>query len=142
MDHMIQYAMSFLGTPYHWGGNNSIEGIDCSGFACELLRSVGLVGNKEDLTAQQIYALLEREGTEGVFCPGAFSFYGESVTKITHVAFMIDAYRILEAGGGDSKTLTLQDAARRNALVRMRLVKYRGDLVSTVKPRYAKIGLI
>jgi hypothetical protein len=80
-------------------------------------------------------------GAHNTYGAGHLAFYGDSITKITHVAFMISPYTIIEAGGGDSSTTTLQAAAASNAMVRCRLVKYRSDLVATVKPNYSSIGL-
>ena len=117
-------------------------GIDCSGFICEVLRSVGLVGNKEDLTAQDLFDKFERDGSNGVSGMGVLCFYGESVTKITHVSLMLDSFRIIEAGGGDSTTHKIEDASQRNAMVRIRLVNYRGDLIAKIKPRYSTVGVI
>lgn len=116
--------------------------MDCSGYVCELLRFAGEVGPREDLTAQQIHDQLDTTGTAGTRGPGVIAFYGQSVTKISHVAFMVDAYRILEAGGGDRTTDTREEAAARGALVRGRLLDYRQDLVATVRPRYRRIGLV
>ena len=39
-------------------------------------------------------------------------FFGKAPNKITHVAFAIDEFRMMEAAGGGSKTRTLQDAIR------------------------------
>lgn len=143
MNLLIQYAMQFVKTPYAYGDKSPVlGGYDCSGFVCEVLRSAGLVGNKEVLSAQMLFDRFNNNGTHGIRAAGVLSFYGESVTKISHVAFMIDPYRILEAGGGDSSTLKPEDADSRNAMVRIRLVSYRGDLVDTIKPRYAPIGLV
>lgn len=143
MDLLLAYAMSFVGKPYQWGDKSPVlGGFDCSGFVCEAwLRPAGLVGNKEDLNAQMLYNRFDPTGTHGVRGIGTLAFYGESVTKISHVAVMVCPYRILEAGGGDSTTTTPEAADARRAMVRMRLVAYRGDLVATVKPRYATIGL-
>lgn len=143
MQLLTAYALTFVGTPYEWGGKSHVAGgLDCSGFVSELMRSAGTLGNSEVLNSQMLYDRFAKDGTLGVYSAGTLVFYGESVTKITHVAFMVDAYRIIEAGGGTSETTTLEAADKRNAMVRIRHVHYRGDLVATVKPRYAKIGLI
>ncbi len=143
MDMLIDYAMQFVGKPYKYGGNNPMQGgMDCSGYVCEIFRFAGVVGNKEDLTASGLYLKFEHTGTHGIRGPGVLAFFGPSLTNITHVAFMVDAYRILEAGGGDSSTDTIEEAAARNAMVRGRTLAYRGDLVGTLKPRYSTIGII
>lgn len=142
MDLLIDYAFRFVKTPYHYGANNPMQGgLDCSGFVCEILRFAGLVGNKEDLTAQGLYERFESSGSVGSRAAGALAFYGKSAREITHVAFMVDPYRILEAGGGNAQTDTIEEAAANNAMVRGRLVNYRTDLVATVKPRYSTIGM-
>lgn len=143
MDLTIKYAMQFVNLRYVYGGNSPLEGgIDCSGFVCEILRSAGLLKNGEDLTAQELYDRFSVTGTVGVRNAGTLAFYGKSVTSITHVAFMIDAFRILEEGGGTKDTNTLAEAAALDARVRQRIVGYRADLVATVKPRYGTIGLV
>jgi cell wall-associated NlpC family hydrolase len=143
MELLIQYAMQFVSTPYKFGSNNPMQGgLDCSGYVCEVLRFAGLVGNREDLTAQMLFDKFAQTGAHNTYGPGHLAFYGDSITKITHVAFMISPYTILEAGGGDSSTTTLEQAAKSNAMVRARLVKYRNDLVATVKPNYRTIGMI
>lgn len=142
MDLLIAYAMQFVNVPYRWAGNSPLVGIDCSGFVCELLKSAGVISPHDDLSAQALHDALAGFGTSGVRGPGVLAFYGQSVTKITHVAFMVDAYRILEAGGGGHEILTPEEAAAADARVRMRLLTYRSDLVATVKPRYGTIGLV
>lgn len=141
MDKLISYAMSFLGTPYKWGGANRLEGLDCSGFVQEVLRSVG-IDPPGDQTAQELYNKLEPQSRFGTYGAGCLAFYGKSLKEITHVALMIDQYRIIEAAGGGSKTLTLEDAKRDGACVRIRLLKHRNDFVGTLKPNYVSIGLI
>lgn len=141
MNLLISYAMSFVGTPYKFGGNNPMQGgLDCSGYVNLILRFGGEIGVKEDLTAQGIYDKLEKNGSHGVMGPGSIAFFGKSVREITHVAFMVDQYRILEAGGGNHKTQTIEDAAQNNAMVRGMILKHRSDLVATIKPRYSAIG--
>jgi cell wall-associated NlpC family hydrolase len=136
MNFLIQYAMSFIGVPYRWAGENPIHGFDCSGLVQEILRSVGM-DPPEDQTAQALYNLLVKKTTiRDNFCPGAVAFYGKSLTQITHVAFMIDAFRVVEAGGGGATTKTKEDAALQNAFVRIRPVNHRKDLLVTLLPDY------
>ena len=141
MDELLAYARSFVGVPYVWGGEHPMDGYDCGGFVQEVLASAG-EDKLGDQTAQGIYDHLIETGTPGAMGAGVIAFFGKSVMKITHVAFCVDGYRMLEAGGGGSRTLTREDAIRDHAMVRERLIKNRRDLVATIKPQYNKIGLI
>lgn len=141
MNLLIQYAMSFIGVPYKWGGSNPISGVDCSGYLQCILLAAG-IDPPGDQTAQALYDYFQSRSTVNVYQPGALAFYGKSVTQIIHVAFMIDPYRILEAGGGGSAIKSVYEADKVDAFVRMRLVKYRQDFLLTLKPSYATIGLI
>ena len=140
MNLLIQYAMSFVGVSYRWGGENP-NGMDCSGLVQEILRAAG-IDPPGDQTAQALYDHFVSKSSHNAFAAGAIAFYGQSIIKISHVAFMIDPYRIIEAGGGGSKTRTKEDADLQNAFVRVRLVKHRNDFLGTLKPNYASIGLI
>lgn len=141
MDLLKQYALRFVGTPYRWGGDDPINGLDCSGFIQELLASVGQ-DPQGDQTAQGLFNHFDKIGEWNKYVCGALAFYGKSVTEINHVAMMLDQYRIIEAGGGGSKTLTLKDASDQNAFIRIRLLKNRKDLVAVIRPRYSTIGVI
>ena len=141
MDLLIRYAMSFLGLPYRWGGENPLTGFDCSGLVQEILMSVG-IDPQGDQSAQGLHDWFAPRSTHGAYSAGALAFYGPSLNQITHVAFMVDAYRVIEAGGGGSSTKTLTDATAQNAVVRMRPVKHRKDFLVTLKPNYSVIGLI
>lgn len=141
MNILRDYAMSFAGVPYKWGGSNPVEGMDCSGYVQWLLKSVGM-DPPADQTAQALYDHFESKSAHGLRQAGALAFYGKSVKEIIHVAFMIDPYRIMEAGGGDHLTLTREDAARKGACVRMNLVDYRSDFLVTLRPVYGKIGVV
>lgn len=135
MDDLLEYAKSFLGVRYVYGGDD-YGGVDCSGYISELLRSCGMIRNKERFNAQQFYDMFQNNGSINVFAPGSLAFYGKSVTEITHIAFMISNHSIIEAGGGTSETTTLDQAIQQNAFVRIRPVKYRQDFLCTIRPRY------
>lgn len=115
--------------------------MDCSGFVCELLRSVGELNG--DYTSQGILDYYDNSGRANMNSGptfGAVVFYGTSSTKVRHVAFCLDAYRVIEAGGGGRNTDTLTLAASQDAYVRIRLIKHRADIVGMIKPYYVKVG--
>lgn len=141
MDLLRDYALSFVGVPYRWAGSNPIDGYDCSGFVQELLASVG-VDPVGDQTAQELFNRFETAGEWNSYKLGALAFYGASATKVTHVAMLLDQYRVIEAGGGNGSTRTLEDAAEQNAFVRIRHLNYRKDLVAVIRPRLSTVGVI
>jgi cell wall-associated NlpC family hydrolase len=49
---VADYALNFKGTPYVWGGNNLVGGIDCSGFVKQLYGQIGM--NLPRTAAEQV----------------------------------------------------------------------------------------
>jgi cell wall-associated NlpC family hydrolase len=113
-----------MGKWYKWGGDDP-AGIDCSGLVVECLRAVGLIGNKEDLSAD---ALLRRFLIGKVQFPykGCLVFWLKDGTAI-HTGIMYDREHVIEAGGGDSSVTSVDDASQQNAFVRVRPWWYRGE---------------
>jgi cell wall-associated NlpC family hydrolase len=132
---MIAYAMTFLNQPYKWGGDDPVEGYDCSGLVQDILASVGC-DPPGDQTSQGLYNHFAMHGVQSRAGAGALVFYGKNNGNITHVAFMIDDRRIIEAAGGDRRTQTREDAASQNAFVRIRPYTYRRDVVAIMMPAY------
>jgi cell wall-associated NlpC family hydrolase len=128
----IDYAMRFIGVPYKWGGENPISGMDCSGLVSECLNSFGIIPGRH--TAQSIYESLDLRSTHNSYKPGAIVFFGDSLTDITHVAILVSPWLVIEAGGGDHKTLTKEDADLANAFVRIRPLRSRKGLVACLFP--------
>lgn len=133
------YALTFVGLNYKWGGDDPLGGYDCSGLVIELIQSVGLLPHDFDTNAQGLYNHFEAKGVQNSYAVGSLCFYGKAVNKITHVAMLLEntpPFRIIEAGGGGSNTNTKTDAEEQNAFVRLRPMKHRQDLVAIIKPFY------
>ncbi len=131
------YALSFLGKPYFYGGDDPISGFDCSGLVSELMRAAGLVPWNWRSNAQGIYDALNGNGMRGnPTCLGALVFFGPSEKSINHVGFCVDSHTMVEAGGGDSNTTTGAKASQTNAFVRLRPIRFRRDLVAVIVPEY------
>ncbi len=131
-DILMQYAMQFVGLPYRWGGDDTIDGFDCSGLAIELLRSVGVLQGKFDYTAASLQNIFKDNPCQPQF--GALAFFGKE--GVGHVGFCLNETLMLEAGGGDSSTITRAIAAKQNAYVRIRPVRSRSDYKGCYMPKY------
>ena len=131
---LYDYAMRLVGLPYRWGGDDTLDGFDCSGLVLELLKASGAyAAHGADTTAAGLYQLFSGlPHGEPVF--GSLAFYGRDA--VSHVAFCLNESDMLEAGGGGHKTLTKDDAAKQNAYVRIRPIKSRNDLVGFRAPPY------
>jgi len=130
----VEYIQKFITRPYKWGGNDPMEGFDCSGLIHEVLQSVGLEKHGLDCTAHDLYLTIKSE-TRILDKPrfGALVFWFRD-GKAIHVAMLVNEFQICEAGGGGADTLTEEDAKRRNAYVRIRPLDYRGENYKILDP--------
>lgn len=129
---VVEYLKSFIGRPYIWAGDGTgikDSGFDCSGFVLEGLWAFGIYDGK-DTTAQGLYDSLKGKWNDklanspNLLC---LLFFGESVSKITHVAILCDDGLMLEAGGGGKSSKTENTSS---GFVRIRPVSNRKDLVT------------
>ena len=131
-----QYALSFLGVPYNFGGANKLTGLDCSQLVLEILIAAGEWKHGQDTTAQGLYNHFLKQSKIAAPKWGSLSFYGKSVKEINHVGFLLHPNTMIEAGGGTSTTKTIDEAKKRSALVRLRPYNFRSDLVAVLNPEY------
>jgi cell wall-associated NlpC family hydrolase len=129
----INYCLKFVGIPYKWGGDDTIDGFDCSGGVQEILSAFGCdpVG---DQTADALYRHFTQPGkaTQKQVI-GALCFYG-SKTKIKHVGIALDDYVMFEFGGGGPRVKTKEDASLYNAYGRVRPIDSRRDFICACIP--------
>lgn len=127
---LYTYLMAMIGQPYRWGGDDTIDGFDCSGLALEALWSQGM-GPVSDATAAEILKYYERNKVEKALF-GALVFFGKDTP--THIGICLNDTLMIEAGGGGSLTTTKEAAAKQNAFVRIRPIKRRSDFLCFVLP--------
>lgn len=132
----IRFAKKHVGVPYLWGGNTRWFGIDCSGLSQEIAWFAGL-DPVRDQNAQMQYNYYSQLNWSSRLGPGAFIYYGNTRNGIYHVAFAISDKEIIEAGGGDSSTTSIQEAVRRNAKVRIMPITHRqNEIVAVLMPNW------
>lgn len=125
----LKTVESFLNMPYRWGGDDP-SGFDCSGMVIEGLRSCGMMGLREDLTA---LGLWHKFADKAVPAPvrGALAFWFHDNGKAYHVAVCLDDEFCLTADGGGRHTITTEDAIKQNAFIKIRPISHRTD-----KPKF------
>ena len=122
-DIAVDVLKGLLGLPYKWGGNDRIEGFDCSGLMLEVLHSAGVVERNKDFTAEGLSNLFP---VTEVLQVGVMVFWDwNNDGKFDHVemiALVDDSGEIFTIGasGGDSRTINEDNAMSQNAFVKLR----------------------
>ncbi len=126
-DAIVQYALSFRGTPYQWGGdsahNKNHFGMDCSHFTYAVFKKFGLMNGYGRAKDQYPWC---NPISEGELQPGDLVFYASSSNprSIYHVAIYIGNGQAVSASGGDSSTNSLARAKAQKAFVKTHNFKY------------------
>jgi len=121
----VEYLQRFIGLPYAWGGDDPVQGFDCSGLMVEVLQAVGIIPHNSDYTAAALYERFETGAVDRGYAGCLVFWY--SGDKIIHVEMMVDDLFCVGASGGGSKTKSIAAAIQHNAFVKMRPLSYRGD---------------
>ena len=95
------------------------SGFDCSGLSVEMLKATGLIERGSDYTAHGLYKLFKAKEVSEPY-EGCLIFWGDPKRKIYHVEIAIDEIHAVGASGGVSRTITMKDAIRHNAFVKVR----------------------
>lgn len=130
-DEFVRYLEHFIGTVYKWGGDDPMEGLDCSGLAVEGLQAFGKIRHGSDYVADGLFRVAfptKRISVEqGKTTRGALVGYQDSTGKVIHVEVSRGDGTVVGAIGGGAKTLTPGDAVASNAFVKIRPIGYRGQ---------------
>lgn len=126
-------ALSYIGTPYLWGGDDPMAGFDCSGFIIEILRSAGRLPLEGDWTAAGLFDKFRKQEVLEPFS-GCLVFYAGLNARIYHVEFCLSDRFSVGASGGDSTTDDIADAIKQNAYIKIRPIKRGNALMKFVDP--------
>lgn len=128
------YLKAFLLKPYEWGGDD-FSGIDCSGLVVEWHKSLGLVKNMDDFSAQSLWEFYKKyPGRPLDF--GTLLFWGKTSQEIVHVTIALNKDYMVGAEGGTAAIKMPMDAARANAFVKVRPISFRGVPIAVAHPPY------
>ena len=128
--YMIDIAMRFLGKFYIWGGDDP-SGFDCSGFVIECLKSIGVLSRDGDWTAQTLWDLLQDRRTN-IPTGGCLVFWKNNQGKVIHVEICLNDELSIGASGGGSRTLTIEDAIKQNAFIKVRPFRSRLNIAGFI----------
>lgn len=92
---ITEQVMLFLNAPYLWGGK-SVFGIDCSGFAQQVMKQFGFVLPRD---AHQQVEKGESIGFLQEAVCGDLAFFDDAAGNIIHVGILLDASTIIHAAG-------------------------------------------
>jgi cell wall-associated NlpC family hydrolase len=120
----LKYAKHFLLLPYVWAGDDPMAGFDCSGFIVELLKAAGILEPSQDLSADGLFNYFKSH--EQSQAPGSLVFWPDAAGRIIHVEMIYLPGHTIGASGGGSGTLSMAEAIRTNAFIKMRPISYRG----------------
>lgn len=128
---VIEYATSKAGRHYVWMGKGALcwtpqglrphkwtglEVYDCSGLVTSALHAAGGPDWRATHSAQTLWDALQPTERGEL---GALHLYGRGPAAVTHVALSLGNGLVVEAAGGDSRTLSPADATRAKASVRV-----------------------
>lgn len=125
----LDYIMRFTGQWYKWGGDDP-SGFDCSGLVVEYLQAGGKIPRKSDFTADQLMGMFPK-----IPAPrrGGLVFFGKNGVA-THVEICLNNSLSLGASGGGKNTVTVEDAMRDNAFIKVRPITSRSDVLAYNDP--------
>ncbi len=101
---MANYALNFRGTPYEWGGNDLVNGIDCSGFVKKMAGTIGL--SLPRTAAEQAYVGTPINRLEDLRAGDRLYFYEKKRAKIGHTGIYLGNGNFIHSSHGKGGVTT------------------------------------
>lgn len=98
------YGLKFIGTPYKWGGNDPLNGIDCSAFVKFLNGKIGV--NLPRTAAQQAHVGTPITRLEHLQAGDRLYFWDHKRGKIGHTGMYLGNGYFVHASGGKGQVTT------------------------------------
>jgi len=117
--YFVEYSKAWTGRPYYWGGDDPLQGFDCSGLVVEGLKGIGFLEENDDYAAEGLFNLYKSKEVMAPYA-GCLIFWFNTDNKAVHIAIAIDKDFMIHAGGGGRKTTSYAEAIRTNAFIKMR----------------------
>ena len=113
---ILEYANSFVGNPYVWGGTSLAHGCDCSGFTMGIMAQYGVYLPHSSRAQANCGTRISTSELK----PGDLLFYG-SGNYISHVAIYMGGGQIVHAS--DSRTgIIISNAFYRTPICATRVI--------------------
>lgn len=90
----ITFALTYLNTPYLWGGKNSM-GIDCSGYIQQVFRKFNVELPRDAYQQAELGISIPYEARKS----NDVAFFHNKKGKITHVGILLEHDQIIHASG-------------------------------------------
>lgn len=98
------YGLRFVGTPYKWGGNDIVNGIDCSGFVKKLYGEFGMklprTAAEQALVGQPVYRLEDLQSGDRLY------FWEKKRNKIGHTGLYLGNGYFVHSSSGNHGVAT------------------------------------
>ena len=95
---VADYSLNFQGTPYVWGGNDPLRGIDCSGFVKNMYGKIGVdlprTAAEQALVGQPIYRLEDLRKGDRLY------FWDKKRGKIGHTGIYLGDGSFVHSSSG------------------------------------------
>ena len=101
---MANLALNYQGTPYEWGGNDLVNGVDCSGFVKRIAGAIGM--DLPRTAAEQAYVGTPITRLEDLQAGDRLYFYEKSRGKIGHTGIYLGNGYFIHASHGKGKVAT------------------------------------